>query len=54
MDRNGDAGYDLLQQAQAGRDAAAGKLTAEFDAVGSATICDLCVVQGFNANLELG
>jgi hypothetical protein len=54
MDRNRDAGYNLLQQTQAGRDAATGKLTAEFYAVGSAAVCDLGVGQGFNADFELG
>jgi hypothetical protein len=54
MDWDCDTGDHLLQQAQTGGDAATGKLTAELDAIRSATVSDLCVVKSLNANLEFG
>jgi hypothetical protein len=54
VDRNRDAGHYLFQQTKAGGDAAAGEFTAQLDAVGAAAVCDLCVLEGLNANLELG
>jgi hypothetical protein len=54
VDRNCDAGHYLFQQPKAGGDAATGKFTAQLDAVGAPAICDLCVLERLNANLELG
>ncbi len=54
MDRDRNAGHYLFQQTKAGRNAAAGKLTAQLDAVRAAAVRDLCVLEGLNANLELG
>jgi hypothetical protein len=54
MDRDGDAGHYLFQQAEAGRDATASKFSTQLDAMGTAAVCDLCVLEGLNANLEFG
>ena len=54
MDRDRNTGDHLLQQAQAGGNATTGKLTAEFDAMRSAAVRDLCIVECLNTNLEFG
>jgi beta-galactosidase len=54
MDRNRDAGQNLLQQAKAGRDAAVCQPGAQFDAMRAAARRDLGIGECLNTELEGG